>query len=147
MQGTAERQQELFGANSLNQVREVKRLMHLAADACNLSRDEIADRMNRLIVSEGLRTRGRDGLVSRAMLDKWLAPDNLDDLIPWKLLPVFCRVVRSLAPLRPLAGCLGGAVIGQEDQVLLRWAHVMWTRKKAARQERLLADQYEELSR
>jgi len=117
-----DRQMALFGIKALNPVGDLKREMGLAAKKSGLSRQEICDRMNILIQVEGLRTKGKDGLVTLAMLDKWLAPEALESIIPLKLLPVFCRVVGSLAPLQALAGPVGGMVIGGLEVVLLEMA-------------------------
>jgi hypothetical protein len=138
------RQLSLFGGKSLNPVGEVKRAMALAARECGLSRAVLVDEMNDLVRLEGLRTKGKDGLVTEAMLDKWLAPEARDYVIPLRFLPVFCRVAGSLAPLAALAAGLGAAVIGEADQVLLALARAQQEEKAAARRRRRLAEEYEE---
>lgn len=144
-QARMDKQLSLFGVKSLNPVAELKREMALAARRCGMTRPQIVDRMNVLIGIERLRTRGKDGLVTEAMLDKWLAADSLDSVTPIKLMPIFCRVTGSLTPLATLARPLGAEVIGPEDIILLEMARAQVAKKKAARKERRKMEQYEEL--
>jgi hypothetical protein len=118
--------------------------MSLAAKGSGLSRAQVADRLNAVIGIEGLRTRGKDCQVTQAILDKWLAPEALDQVIPVKLLPAYCRVTGSLEPLRVLVRMVGGEVIDEGEQILLEMARCQMAKKRAARRERLLAEQYEE---
>lgn len=141
------RQLALFGSRSLNPVGELKRELALAAKSSGLSRPQIVDQINTLIGIERLRTKGKDGLVTLAMLDKWLAAEATESVIPLKLLPTFCRVTDSLGPLQALAAPLEAAVIGPAERILLEMAQAQETRKQAARKERRLAEQYEELKR
>ncbi len=139
-----ERQRSLFGAKSLNPVADLKLAMNRAARECGLSRAQLAERLNGLIAMSGLRTKGRDGLVTEAMLDKWLSQDP-DGVIPLKLLPAFCAAADSLAPLQALAGPVGGLVIGPAEQLLLEMARAQMTEKEAARKRRRLEEQYREV--
>lgn len=146
-QDRSDRQLPLFGSKSLNPIIDLKREMALAARNCHLSRLELVDRMNALIEIERLRTKGKDGKVTGAMMDKWLAVESTDSVISLKLLPIFCRATGSLGPLRALAAPVGAAVIDQADQVLLKMARARVIRKDAARSERILEEQYKELTK
>lgn len=143
----ADRQLSLFGTRSLNPVPELKREMAMAAKSCGLSRPQIVDQMNILIGIERLRTKGKDGLVTLAMLDKWIAAEATDSVIPLKLLPTFMRVTQSLGPLQAQATPVEATVIGTPDRLLLEMARAREIKKKATRKERRLAEQYEDLVR
>ena len=138
----ADRQLPLFGGESLNPVAALKRAMNLAVRESGLSRAQVADRLNEVLALEGLRTRGRDGVVSLALLEKWLAPADMAAVMPAKFLPAFCRVTGSLAPLMALARPLGAAVIGPEDQVLLEMARALMAEREAARRRRRLEEEW-----
>lgn len=142
--GKMERQRSLWGRKSLNPVAELKLAMNLAAKGCGLSRGQLAERLNGLIALNGLRTKGRDGQVTEAMLDKWLAPEP-GTVIPLKLVAAFCAAAESLAPLQALAGPVGGQVIGPEEQVLLEMARAQVQEKEAGRKKRRLEEQWKDL--
>jgi|GEM_PF-620813 len=137
-----ERQLPLFGGESLNPVPALKRALNLAVRESGLSRAQVADRLNEVLALEGLRTRGREGAVSLALLEKWLAPADTAAVMPAKFLPAFCRVTGSLLPLMALARPLGAAVIGPEDQVLLEIARTMMAERQAARRRRRLEEEW-----
>ena len=141
------RQPSLFGERSLNPVAEMKRAMNLAAKECGLSRPELVDRLNGLIALEGLRTKGKGGLVTEAVLAKWLAPEDVSQVIPVKLLAAFCRAAGSLGPLAALAAPVDAWVIGKPDQVLLEMARAQVAEQDAARRKRRLAEQYKEIKK
>lgn len=142
-----EKQPSLFGEKSLNPGPELKRAMSLAARKSGLSRGQIAERMTVLLVVEGLRTRGKNGEVTEAMIDKWLAPESLDVLPNYLLLLLFCKVVGSLAPLQPLAGPLGGRVVGPAEVIVLDFGLAQMEEKKARKRTRRLAEQIDEMNR
>jgi hypothetical protein len=137
-----ERQLPLFGGESLNPVPALKLSLNLAVRESGLSRAQVADRLNEVLGREGLRTRGRDGVVSLALLEKWLAPADTAAVMPAKFLPAFCRVTGSLAPLMALARPLGAAVIGPEDQVLLELARALMAERAASRRRRRLEEEW-----
>jgi hypothetical protein len=133
------------GRQSLNPVSELKAALNRAARGSGLSRAQVVDKLNVLIQMENLRTRGKDGLVTEAMLDKWLAPGALDEMPPVKLLPIVCAALESLEPLAALARPLGAAVIGEGEQLLLEMARAQLEEKRAAKRRRRLAEQVEEI--
>jgi len=127
----------LFGRASLNTTTRLKDAMRVALKDCGLSRDQVVDEMNSLADREGITPAGRAKQVATVeMLDKWVS--TADNIIPLKLLPVFCHVTKSVAPLAALAEPLRARVIGYEDVLLLTWAE---TEKKS----RLLRKQKRQL--
>jgi hypothetical protein len=120
----------------------LKRALNLAVRESGLSRAQVADRLNEVLALEGLRTRGREGAVSLALLEKWLAPGDQAAVMPAKFLPAFCRVTGSLLPLMALARPLGAEVIGPEDQVLLELARALMAERQAARRRRRLEEEW-----
>ena len=106
-----------------------------------MSREQVVDEMNRLAAAEGLTTNGRSQKVTLALLDKWLAPGTVQHVIPLKLLPIFCAVTGSVAPLQALAALLGARVISQEEAKLLEWARLEIERRKLSRRARKLAQE------
>ncbi len=142
-----EKQQSLFGAMSLNPVGELKRAMSLAVRKSGLTRAQIAERMTVLLAVEGLRTRGKNGVVNETMVDKWLAPEALESYPNLTFLVVFCKAAGSLSPLQALAGPLGGRVIGPQEIVVLEFGLAQVEGKKIQRKSRRLAEQIEEMGR
>lgn len=140
-----DKQMELFGEKSLNPTAELKRAMSLALKESGLTREEAAERLNAIILLERLRTRGKDGRVTLDILNKWLAPEATDQVIPVKLLPAFCRAVGSLKPLQALAAPLGGLVIGAGEQALLHMAQAVVAEKDARRRRLLYEEKYREM--
>jgi len=132
-----------YGEKSLNPVPELKRAMSLALKESGLSRAELAERMNVLIVIERLRTRGKDGLVTEDMVNKWLAPED-QMAIPLKLVKIFGTVMGSPAPAQTLLpeGC---RAIGPAEILLLEYAQAQRAEVKARRRKVRLGEQIEEL--
>jgi hypothetical protein len=146
MEEPEEKQEYPKDEQSYCDFREIKRAMRIAAKNCALSREQIVDAMNEIISLEGLRTRGRDGKLTKAILDKWLAPEA-EDVIPLKLLAAFCRITNSLSPLQTLAAPLGAKVIGQAEQLLLEFGRAQVNEREARRRKRRLSEEYEELKK
>ena len=130
-------QLDLFDTPSLNPVARVKESMRQAIKISGLARGQVADKVNELARIEGFTTNGKNGEVTTEMLDKWLAP-GAEHIIPWKLIPIFCRVVRSSDPIKALAQPLGAQVIDREDAALLKWAKVERERRKIVKQQKAL---------
>lgn len=113
-------QPKLWNIPSLDPVPRVKEAMRQALKNCPFSRDQVVDKTNDLARREGISTNGRAQKVTAEMLDKWVSQS--EHIIPWKLLPIFCRVVDDLSPLAALVAPLGAKVIGKDDAMLLKWA-------------------------
>lgn len=119
----------------------VKAAMREAAAGSGLTRPEIVARMEELAGRHGVKiTSGSAPRLSEAVLEKWLNPQDGERVIPLKALPIYCRVVGSLAPLRELAGCLGAEVIDGEDLVLLGIARSQEKIRKEQRRLRQLKE-------
>lgn len=133
-------QQELFNRPSLNPVPRLKAAMREALKKCRLSREQVVEEMNRLASLEGLTTGGRSQKVTVPLLDKWVA-ESAEHVIPLKFLPIFCEAVGDYGALSVLAGCLGLALIGEEERKLLEWAKLEVERRKALKRARKLAEE------
>ena len=131
-------QLDLFSNQSLNPTYEIKRQIRLALAGCNLSRDEIVDRMNEIAVQEGMRK-----TISKATLDNWTKdsdPDRLPSL-PW--LTIFCRAAGTVAPIEAMLRPLGCGVLNNDDHNLLAWAKAEMEKRKAAKRARLALEAIE----
>jgi len=125
----------------LNPVLRLKGALRQAAGESRYSREQLAERMNRQAVLEGLGGR-RGAKITVAALDGWLA-ESKPTVIPLELMPLFCWAVESLLPLRVLAACLGAEVITGEERVLLELARVEQETKRLARRKARLVNQIE----
>lgn len=116
-------QLSLFDAPTLNVTREIKEAMNAGAKCCGLSRDEIVDLMNDLAAKYGVSLVSGNGKgLTIDTFEKWINPQDLSRQMPIKALPVFCAVVGDASALDVLARPLGYEVIGEDDQLLLKWA-------------------------
>ena len=125
-------QLDLFTNQSLNPTYEIKRQIRLASSGCNLSRDEIVDRMNKIAVQEGMRK-----TISKPTLDNWTKDSDPDRLPSLYWFTIFCRVVGTVAPIEAMLRPLGCGVMDQEDQRLLAWAKAEMEKRKATKRARL----------
>ncbi|OQX50296.1 hypothetical protein B5M47_03965 [candidate division CPR3 bacterium 4484_211] len=128
-------QRPLFSSPSLNPVSKVKAAIKQAIKGCGLSREQIVDEMNRLAKIENIHVK-----VSLSLLDKWVAQEATH-IIPWKVLPIFCRVTGSILPLQALVAPLGATVITGKDLKLLEWAKVEIKRRELSRKTRQLLEE------
>ena len=124
---------------SLNPVSRLKAAMRSAIKSGKWSREQIVDRMNEVAAMEGL-SNGRGGRITVAALDGWMA-ETKGNMIPVGLLPLFCWAAESLEPLRILAACLEGEVIGEEDRRLLEWARLEQESRRLAKRKKKLAEE------
>ncbi|RJR41896.1 MAG: hypothetical protein C4567_08020 [Deltaproteobacteria bacterium] len=137
-------QKELpYDNKSLNPTTDLKRAMNLAIKVSGLTRGDIADRMNEHIVVERLRTRGRDGLITEDMVNKWLAPEG-QEIIPTKLIKIFGTVTQSGGPAQTLVP-QGHRVIGPKEILFLEFGKAYLEGKKFQKRTRRLAEQLEEM--
>ena len=123
----------------LDPVPPLKRAMAAALRECDLSREQVADRMNQLLAADG-----QTPQVTINTIEKWVAPSAIH-VIPLRLLPVFCRVVDSLLPLEALAAPLGAKLAGPLEQALIRWAQAQEDKRRAAIAERRAREALEEM--
>lgn len=142
--GSVAEQLNLFDSVSLDPTARLKEAMRIAERNAkqnqNLSRDQIVDRMGELEKSEGMVSNGRSGVTTKEQLEKWLSQDA-KYIIPAKLLPIFCKAVKSTAPLQALAGALGAVVINAEENRLLEWAKLEHARRDMKKKQKLIEGQ------
>jgi hypothetical protein len=122
---------------SLNPVGPVKEAMRQCLKESNFSRDQVVDAMNELARLEGLTTNGKAQKISTDILDKWVS-QSCEHIIPWKLFPIFCKVVGDIAPLRFLVASLGVELIDQDESNLLKWARAEMESRRLRRIKRKL---------
>ena len=134
------KQLSLFGP-SLNVTSRIKASMREAIRNSTLSREEIADKMRLIAGIEGLGG-GRGSTVSAANLDAWCS-ETKSNLIPLHLLPIFCRVVGDLTPLKVLAHPLDGDVIDAKEARLLAWAKMEVQAKTLAKRKKKILSEIE----
>ena len=127
----------LFNGKSFNPIARVKEAMRRAIKQSELSREEVVFRMNELARVDGITTGGKAKKISTELLDKWLS-HSVEHLIPWKLLPIFCHVVNSIDPIRPLLALLDAHVVSKDDWVMLEWARAERERRRIMKKQRLL---------
>jgi len=128
-------QPSLFEQVSLDPTNRVKSAMREALKECRLSREQVVDEINRLAGVEGIKTK-----VSLSLLDKWVAA-SANHLIPWKLLPIFCQVTKSILPLQALVAPLGLQVIGPSEIKILEWGKVELQRRALSKKTRRLMEE------
>ena len=102
------------------------------------SRPQIAERMNRGFMAEGLANR-----VTVARLDAWAA-DSKTNLPETVELPVLCWAAESVLPLAALNGCLRLRLITEKDSRRLDLARMEDESKRLALRARRLRQEIEE---
>lgn len=129
----------LFPDHNLNVVYEIKRQIRLTLSESRMSRDEVADEMNRLASRDNVNTRH----MNRDTLDGWCKDSETTRLPGLAGMVLFCRVMGTLAPIRAMLQVLGADVIGPDDAALLTWARAERDRRRASRRARLAMEALE----
>lgn len=111
-----------------------------ALKGCGLSREQIADRINEILDSEGNTYRA-----SAAMLDRWAAPSDHSHNLPAWLVPTLCRVTNSRELVAIQAEALGLAVVGEREQHLITLAEAELQGKRLAKRKRQALEALEEM--
>ena len=125
----------LFDQASFNITRELKECMASVVAGSGLSREEFLERMNELADRFGVRLmKGNGRGLTMATFEKWLNPADKEHIPSPTVLPVFCQVGGSIAPLQVMAGPVGAMIIDEQDKVLLQWARE-YQRARDARQK------------
>jgi len=115
----------------LEVVPHLKRALRQAIKDSNLSRDQIADRMNEILGVEG-----RSKEITTVVINSWTK--NEENRIPsLDLLPIFCHVTQSLEPIRALIQPLGAKVIFGKQMNLLELGESLLMKRQAIKKERL----------
>jgi len=130
-------QLSLFSHKSFDPTSKVKEAMPRAIKQSKLSREEVAQAMNEMAKIEGIKTGGRSSGISTNLLEKWLS-QSAEHLIPWKLLPIFCHIVKSVDPLRPLLGAADAFVITSQEWKLFEWAKAEKEKRALRKRQKLL---------
>jgi len=123
----------------LNPRPRLKEAIRQALAGCRFSRTQIADRMNRAFMAEGLPNR-----VKTARLDAWAA-DSKPNLPETVELPVLCWAAESALPLAALNGCLRLRLISEPEARLLDLAKMEEESKRLAIKARRLRQEIEEV--
>jgi hypothetical protein len=126
-----------FGGNwlerpPLNPRPRLKEAIRQTLAGCRFSRTQIADRMNRAFMAEGLPNR-----VKTARLDAWAA-DSKPNLPETVELPVLCWAAESALPLAALNGSLRLRLISEPEARLLDLAKLEDESKRLAVKARRL---------
>lgn len=129
----APKQLQLWDQPGIDPTNRLKAAMREALHACALSREKVVNDMNALATLEGMTCGGKSQKVTEPLLDKWCAAGSTAYVIPPRYIPLFCKVVGSVLPLKALAGPVGAEVITGEDVKLLAWAKVEVARRKLER--------------
>lgn len=125
---------------SLDPTDQLKVAMSEALKNCEMSRAAVADAMNSLAASAGMRNEGPNGRITETILDKWVSRASRANQIPVRYIPIFCQATGSLLPIQAILPP-GAEVIGSEDSTLLKWAEVETRRRRLARESRRLAQE------
>lgn len=134
------RQLNLWDMPSLNPVPRVKEAMRQALKSSPLSRMQVVDKINELAKLDSISTNGKAQKATPEMLDKWVSQSG-DHIIPWKLLPIFCKAVNDISPLRALVSPLGAEVINRDDARLLKWAKTEMESRKLRKIKKRLEEE------
>jgi len=111
----------------------------LASAAPHFSRAQLVDRMNQIAKQNGIKvTTGRTRLLTTNILDKWLAPNDADDIPPLMAVEVFMLAVGSLAPLEMLAEFHGCKLLTPDETLLFEYGKAKFESKERSRQLRKL---------
>jgi hypothetical protein len=133
-------QLSLFHNRSLDPTSKVKEAMRRAIKQSELSREEVVHRMNELAKIEGIKTGGRTQGISLNHFEKWLS-QSADHLIPWKLLSIFCTVVKSIDPVRPLLGAAEAFVVTRDEWKLFEWAKTEKEKRSIRKKQKRLEEE------
>ncbi|WP_285906415.1 hypothetical protein [Pseudodesulfovibrio pelocollis] len=111
----------------------------LASAAPHLSRAQLVDRMNEIARQSGVKiTSGRTRLLTANILDKWLAPNDTDDIPPLMAVEVFMLAIGNFAPLGLLAEFHGCKLLTPEEALLYEYGKAKFESKERTRQLRKL---------
>ncbi len=111
----------------------------LASAAPHLSRAQLVDRMNEIAKYHGVKiTTGRTKLLTTNILDKWLAPNDTDDMPPILAVEVFMMAIGSFAPLEAFAEFNGCKVMGPDEVAFYEYGKAKFESKERAKELRML---------
>ena len=124
----------------------------LAAATPPLSREQLVDRMNEIARHQGLKiTSGRSKVLTTSILDKWLAPNDSEDVPPILAFEVFMMALGNFDPLRLLVEFNGCKMVTPDEiPVLMYGREKLEAKERARRLKRLeedIADQRKQAGR
>lgn len=113
----------------------------LAAASPPLSRAQVVDRMNAIADRYGVKlTTGRARLLTIHILDKWLAPNDTDDVPPLAALEIFMLAVQSFEPLECFAEFNGCKLLTPDEGVFYEYGKAKFEAKERARKLKRLEE-------
>ena len=114
----------------------------LAAAVPPLSREQLADKMNAIAKRHGLKiTVGRGRVLTLAVLEKWLNPNDFDDVPPLAAVQVFMLALGTMEPLRLLAEFNGCKLISAEEAKLYEYGKAKFEARERSRKLKRLEDE------
>jgi hypothetical protein len=128
-------QRRLWDDLVVNPLPAVKLVMNEVMKGLPVSREQLAEDMNRLAVAAGLGLK-----VSKAVLDKWLNPAANGYQPTLAGLLLFCLGTGDMQPLAVYVKAFSGVrLVSDHDYQLLQWAKAERAARQAKRQARQLA--------
>lgn len=113
----------------------------LAAAVPSLSREQLVDRMNSIAKRHGFKiTVGRGRVLTLAVLEKWLAANDPDDVPPLEAIQVFMLALNTMEPLAVLAEMNGCKLITEEEIPFYDYGKAKFEAKERARQLKRLEE-------
>ena len=104
-------------------------------------RKMLADRLNEIAQRAGIKLTGGNTLsISKATLDKWLAPSDTSHPPSILALLAFCRATGNVEPFRVAARALGLDLMTEEDRKLRDYGAAVLEIKAARQRKRKLEE-------
>lgn len=104
-------------------------------------RKMLADRLNEISQRAGIKLTGGNSLsISKATLDKWLAPSDMSHPPSILALLAFCRATGNVEPFRVAARALGLDLMTEEDRKLRDYGAAVLEMKAARKRKRRLEE-------
>lgn len=104
-------------------------------------RKMLADRLNEIAQRAGIKlTGGNTQSISKATLDKWLAPSDTSHPPSILALLAFCRATGNVEPIRVAVQALGLDLMTEEDKKLRDYGAAVLEMKAARKRKRRLEE-------
>jgi hypothetical protein len=129
-------QESLFGYLDLDLTAGLKSALAAALHDSKLSRDEVADLVNKLAARSGIVSKKP---VTRALLDKWSSASATNHVPPVRFLVLTCRALEDFRPLEVIARACGCRVVDDADWLILSWAKAELAAREARKQAKKMA--------
>ena len=113
----------------------------VAGDSEGAGRKVLVDKLNDLALRAGVKLTGGNTLsISKATLDKWLAPSDISHPPSLVALLAFCLATNNVEPFRAAARTLGLDVMTEEDRRLRDYGKAIIDMKAARQRKRRLEE-------